>query len=57
MVSQNNLGSPLNGKAESDIKQDTKDYLSLNVSIVGGGIAGLITATALRRLGHRVTVS
>lgn len=30
---------------------------SLKVTIVGGGIGGLTTAVALRRAGHKVTVS
>lgn len=39
-------------------KHDGADqYLSLDVAVVGGGIAGLIAAIKLRRAGHRVTVS
>lgn len=30
--------------------------ISLDVAIIGGGIAGLATAVALRQGGHRVTV-
>lgn len=32
------------------------EYLRLEVAIIGGGIAGLTTAAALRKAGHRVTV-
>ncbi|KAI0131931.1 putative salicylate hydroxylase [Xylariales sp. AK1849] len=35
---------------------DVKELLSLDVAIVGGGIAGLVTAIQLRRAGHKVTV-
>lgn len=32
------------------------EHVTLDIAIVGGGIAGLATAVALRRAGHKVTV-
>jgi salicylate hydroxylase len=34
----------------------TQAHLPIHIAIVGGGLAGLTTALALTRVGHRVTV-
>lgn len=42
-------------KAEDEVRAKP-GHLSLDIAIVGGGIAGLAAAVALRRVGHKVIV-
>ncbi len=51
------MGSIINNETiPGGFVNDTSKNLSIDIAIGGGGIAGLITAIALRRAGHKVTV-
>lgn len=44
-------------EAKATQPQNSSKKLLLDIAIVGGGIAGLATAAALRQAGHKITVN
>lgn len=47
---------PVNWKRKWDFSQKSGESITLDIGVVGAGIAGLAAAAALSREGHRVEV-
>jgi 2-polyprenyl-6-methoxyphenol hydroxylase-like FAD-dependent oxidoreductase len=47
---------PLTMSPMQRLRSSTQAHLPVHIAIIGGGLAGITTALALTRVGHRVTV-